>query len=282
MGSEKKCPACDYEYPAVRQSCPKCAHPTPASVVETHRPEVPNFPEAWALQVWSGSTWNLFTFEVGSFARIAYDERAAAGQTCRFIRIPGEPPCSNESGASSSDTTTATPPRAASAANVANPPAWVLPSILADCKPGDQLFCNDRHGFGQVCLCKHGATDFEWVWSFTANRWCPILGKEYTVDIKWSGPNVDLYTVPTPAQACDGSGRITVRQTAPGVVYHQWKTCPGCSRCKPAKHDDGAFREKVARLCRSALHHDGLDACAETEILAREVLTMLPPASAKT
>jgi hypothetical protein len=49
--------------------------------------------------------------------------------------------------------------------------------------------------------------------------------------------------------------------------------CPGCSRCKPAKPDDAAFREKVRIMCRVAI--ETTDSNRSVHILAREVLAML-------
>jgi hypothetical protein len=49
--------------------------------------------------------------------------------------------------------------------------------------------------------------------------------------------------------------------------------CPGCDRCKPAKPDDAAFREKISLLCGRVLGVTPVG--TPTYILAREVLAMM-------
>jgi hypothetical protein len=68
-----------------------------------------------------------------------------------------------------------------------------------------------------------------------------------------------------------------------GVYEGSRDKCPGCPACKPAKHDDAAFREKVKRLCdwcNDAIDWVELDATRHINTdkgrdLAREVLAMM-------
>ncbi len=184
--------------------------PTPASVVETHRPEVPSHHARMEKLRWMASEFDRQCFnpnkqQLQGATDALFGTLMAMEQRIHAVesRIPGEPPCSDESGSGSTESSK---PSTSSASS----------ESPSSCSTG-------------------------------------------------SSP------VKPPAQACDGSGKTRTHSGMLGIDIED--PCPGCSRCKPAKPDDAAFREKVRIMCRVAI--ETTDSNRSVHILAREVLTML-------
>ncbi len=293
----------------------KQPRPTPASVVETHRLEVPKciYHLYYRMPKPDGSgRWKLHETSCKEDYHEWLEVYAKGGwETDTFVYAIGEPPCSKESGSAScvvSDSTTSTSSSpsttntlksgatsASTVANGSNLPAWATPAILAACKPGERLRWAD-HTPSQV-----RAYPSRHSWDCGVYKGLTDLPESFFDD------RDESYTVPSPAQACDGSGWINT-----GVVHEaDVDPCPGCSQCKPAKHDggilgtlrkiheaggdawnniadpdayiaemrgkakpdDAAFREKVILLCGRVLGVTPVG--TPTYILAREVLAML-------
>jgi hypothetical protein len=136
---------------------------------------------------------------------------------------------------------------ASSASPASNPPAWATPSILAACKPGEKLY-RDTAGVVRRYPKHQRWDDVDgWVHTEIDEDDCIYDRDEsYTVPTPATCGCAIVCSkccpVPTPAQACDGSGGFSSQSyddRAQGMVG-SYRPCPGCPACKPAKHDDGA------------------------------------------
>jgi hypothetical protein len=181
-------------------------NPTPASVVETHRPEVPKCDLAdeigKLLRLRPDLELVIYDNDGVNFGVRLLDQSAEGPSKCirrrisfdlpfvirSFIEsIPGEPPCSNESQSGGT--------------------VPVAPSAGTTGTPSGESPEPPKTPIDSSC---------------TTNA--PVA------------ESVDN----PPAQACDGSGGFSSQSyddRAQGTVG-SYRPCPGCPRCKPAKHDD--------------------------------------------
>jgi hypothetical protein len=114
---------------------------------------------------------------------------------------------------------------------------------------------------------------FDWVGAFPSGLWWwygELQGKKTVyIEARCKAKRYESYTVPSPTQACDGSGRTV----SDGKYIRANVPCPGCDRCRL----DVVLSEKIRELCRLAVKAQNyfVEKPGDLSTLAREVLAMM-------